>query len=270
MSGSGAPPARRAQRLSPPYNCDLATVCDAQFRLYDEHRAPTDPRGVLIVISALIQLIVWTALTGALVLWPAGTLDYPGAWVLTALMGFGGLVITLWLWKRSPSLFRERMGSPVQRNQKPWDRVFLVLFIAAFLAWLPLMGWDAARTHFAAVPVWLQALGGVGTGLYMLGAWWTFRANAFAAPVVKIQESQKVIDTGPYAIVRHPMYASAVLLFIGIPLLLSSWLGLAFSAFFILGIAWRATQEERTLRAELSGYDDYLKRVRYRLLPGIW
>jgi protein-S-isoprenylcysteine O-methyltransferase Ste14 len=96
------------------------------------------------------------------------------------------------------------------------------------------------------------------------------RENTFAAPVVKIQEGQRVIETGPYAIVRHPMYASALFLFIGVPLLLGSWLGLAFSALLILAIAWRAVQEERVLRAELRGYEDYTTRVRYRFIPFVW
>jgi protein-S-isoprenylcysteine O-methyltransferase Ste14 len=104
----------------------------------------------------------------------------------------------------------------------------------------------------------------------MLGTWWTFRENAFAAPVVKIQKDQKVIDTGPYAIIRHPMYASALFFLIGMPLLLGSWLGLAFSVVFILGVAWRAMHEERALSAELSGYQDYAARVRYRLIPYVW
>jgi protein-S-isoprenylcysteine O-methyltransferase Ste14 len=209
-------------------------------------------------------------LIAALILWPAGTLAYPGAWVFIGLFAAGGLAMILWLSKHSPSLLRERMASPVQRAQKPWDRVFLVLFMPGFVGWLALMGWDAARTGFAAVPLWLQALGGLAIAINMLGTWWTFRENAYAAPVVKIQEGQKAIDTGPYAIVRHPMYTSALFLFIGVPLLLGSWLGLAVSALFILAIAWRAVHEERVLRAELSGYESYAARVRYRFIPFVW
>ena len=218
----------------------------------------------------LLQLLVWTAIMAALILWPAGTLAYPGAWAFIALFALGGFATTFWLSRHSPSLLRERMASPVQRDQKPWDRVFLALFILGFCSSLAFMGWDAARTDFMAVPFWLQALRGLGMAIYMLGAWWTFRENAFAAPVVKIQKGQRVIDTGPYAVVRHPMYASGLFFFIGLPLLLGSWLGLTFSALFILAIAWRAVQEERVLRMELSGYEDYTARVRYRFLPSVW
>jgi protein-S-isoprenylcysteine O-methyltransferase Ste14 len=220
--------------------------------------------------SVVLQIVVWTVLIGALILWPAGTLVYPGAWVFLALFAVGGIAISSWLYKYSPRLLRERMSSPVQRGQKPWDRVFLMLFILGFGGWLVLMGWDAARTGFSAVPPWLQVLGGIAIVLYMLGAWWTFRTNAFAAPVVKIQEGQRVIDTGPYAVMRHPMYASALLLFIGLPLLLGSWLGLLISPLFILGIASRTVREEEALCAELTGYEDYTKRVRYRFVPFVW
>lgn len=217
-----------------------------------------------------LQFVAWTVFMAALILWPAGTLAYPGAWVFIALSTIGGFAMILWLSKYSPSLLRERMSAPLQRNQKLWDRIWLSLFILAFCAWLAFMGWDAARTGFAAVPAWLQAVGGLAIVLYMLGAWWTFRENAFAAPVVKIQEGQQVIDTGPYACVRPPMYVSALFLFIGTPLLLGSWIGLLLSALFILGIAWRAVHEERALHAELKGYGDYAARVRYRFVPFVW
>lgn len=218
----------------------------------------------------LLRMLFWTVFIGALIFWPAGTLAYPGAWALMILFVMSGVAMVLWLSKHSPSLLRERMASPLQREQKPWDRVWLILFILGFCAWIAFMGYDAARTHFTAVPVWLQVLGGLLIIANGAGTYWTFRENAFAAPVVKIQQGQRAIDSGPYAFVRHPMYASAVLLLIGMPLLLGSWIGLALSLLFILGIAWRAVHEEDTLRDELQGYSDYAARVRYRLIPHVW
>jgi protein-S-isoprenylcysteine O-methyltransferase Ste14 len=210
----------------------------------------------------MLQMLLWTLVMGVLILWPAGTLAYPGAWVLLALFASGGVAMVLWLTQHSPSLLRERMAAPLQR--KPWDRIWLMAFMLGFFAWMAFMGWDAARTGFNAVPVLLQVLGGLLIIANGAGTWWTFRENAFAAPVVKIQQGQKAIDTGPYAFVRHPMYTSAVLLLIGMPLLLGSWIGLALSVVFILGLAWRAVHEERTLRDELQGYGQYAGRVRYR------
>jgi protein-S-isoprenylcysteine O-methyltransferase Ste14 len=218
----------------------------------------------------LLQLVSWTAFMAVLILWPAGTFAYAGAWGFIALFLLGGAVTIVWLSKHSPSLLRERMALPVQRSQKPWDRVFMTLMVLAFFGWVAFMGWDAARTGFAAVPPWLQVAGGIFIVIEMLGVWWTFRENSFAAPVVKIQEGQRVIDTGPYAIVRHPMYTSATFFFLGLPLLLGSWAGLAFSPVLVLAVGWRAVREERMLRAELSGYDGYADRVRYRFIPNVW
>src|SRR5262249_31906945 len=151
-----------------------------------------------------------------------------------------------------------------------WDRIFLIVLMAGFTAWLAFSSWDGAQHEFAAVPVWAEAIGAVLVAFYMWGAWRTFRENSFAAPVVKLQDGQKTIDTGPYAIVRHPMYASALGLFVGAPLLLGSYWGLVGSAILALAMAWRAVNEERVLAASLQGYQDYMRRVRYRLAPGIW
>lgn len=217
-----------------------------------------------------IQLAVWTVFMAVLILWPAGTFAYPGGLALIALFALGGVAMVLWLARHSPSLLRERMASPLQRAQKPWDRVWLSLFVLGFCGWTIFMSWDAKLTGFAAMPAWLQAIGALAIVANGLGTWWTFRENAFAAPVIKIQEGQKVIDTGPYALVRHPMYGSTIFLFVGMPLLLGSWWGLALAAVLILAVAWRAVHEERTLRNELSGYADYAERVRYRFLPFVW
>jgi protein-S-isoprenylcysteine O-methyltransferase Ste14 len=217
-----------------------------------------------------LQILAWTAVLGVVLFWPAGTFHYPGGWVYLGVFAVVGSAISFWLYKHNPRLLRERMSSPVQREQKPWDRVFLSLFLLGFFAWMAFMAWDAARTQFVAIPPWLQAVGALGIVLGFAGGWLTFRENTFAAPVVKIQSDHKVIDTGAYAFVRHPMYAGAVLYLIGMPLLLSSRVGLALSPIFILALAWRTVQEERTLRAELPGYEAYTGRVRYRLIPYVW
>lgn len=222
------------------------------------------------MVKLTAQVLVWSAALGALVMGPAGTWRYPGAWALIGLFVGGGLLITGWLRRHSPALLGERMGGPVRKDQKGWDRVLLVIFLAGFCGWLMFMGRDASRAGFTAVPVELQVVGGAGVSAYMLMAWWTFRENAFAATVVKIQAGQRVIETGPYAIVRHPMYAGLMLFFLGVPLLLGSWGGLVGSGLFILGVAYRSTREEQALSSELAGYGAYLTRVRYRLVPYIW
>ena len=221
-------------------------------------------------LRANLVFLIWFFFMGALIFWPAGTMAFPGGWAFLIILVSGGLTMTGWLAKHSPQLLQERMRFPIQRGQAFWDQIWIVLFISGFCGWLAVMGWDAARAGFNAVPAWGQALGGLAVAGSMLGGWWAFRANAFAAPVVKIQEGQKVIDTGPYAAVRHPMYANALLLFAGVPLLLGSWLGLVLAPVLIVGMGWRAVQEEKALRRGLAGYEEYARRVRYRLIPGIW
>jgi protein-S-isoprenylcysteine O-methyltransferase Ste14 len=122
------------------------------------------------------------------------------------------------------------------------------------------------------MPPWLNFAGGALVIAGFLGTLRVFRENSFAAPVVRVQSerAQHVIDTGPYALVRHPMYAAAMVYLIGVPLLLGSWCGLLAVPLFLVGLAPRAVLEERLLKRDLPGYTDYMTRVRYRLIPGIW
>jgi protein-S-isoprenylcysteine O-methyltransferase Ste14 len=133
------------------------------------------------------------------------------------------------------------------------------------------MGLDR-RLHASDVPLALQTLG---LALYLLSTgfiMWVFRVNSFAAPVIKVQAARdhRVISSGPYAWVRHPMYSSVMLFFFGAPLLVGSWWGVLMAPLFAVLFAVRAGIEERALVAGLPGYADYAARVRYRLVPGVW
>ena len=141
-----------------------------------------------------------------------------------------------------------------------------------FCAWLAIMGLDAVRFHLSHVPVWGQAVGAAGLLLSHYVFWLVFRATSSAAPVVKIQKDRghAIITTGPYAYVRHPMYAGAIFFILGIPLLLGSWVGLGLAVVLIAGFGYRAVMEERTLAAQFPDYADYAARVRYRLVPLVW
>jgi protein-S-isoprenylcysteine O-methyltransferase Ste14 len=207
-----------------------------------------------------------------LLFYPAGNWHWPHAWVLLAIFALGSAGFGAWLVRRDPALLASRLGPLLQRGQPLWDKVFLLTFVLIWSAWLALMAVDAQRWHTSDLPLWLNVVGGT---LLVVGFFATvlvFRENSFAAPVIRVQSErgQRVIDTGPYAVVRHPMYAAAILYLIGIPLLLGSWLGLMLVPLMIAGMAPRAVFEERLLRRELQGYDDYTTRVRYRLIPGVW
>jgi protein-S-isoprenylcysteine O-methyltransferase Ste14 len=141
-----------------------------------------------------------------------------------------------------------------------------------FIGWMVLIGLDARRFGWSDVPLWAQALGAVLIALGMIVIWQTFRFNTFAAPQVRVQAARahRVVTEGPYRIVRHPMYAGSMLWLLGTPLLLGSWWGVVAVPLLVVGMAPRAVGEERMLRRELSGYDEYARRVRFRLIPGIW
>jgi len=202
----------------------------------------------------------------------AGTLDWPAGWGFMAVFFGCALAVTGLVARDDPALLAERMKGTNQPGQPLWDKIFLVVMQIAWFGWLALMGADAVRFRWSAMPVWLQVLGGA---LLIVAHWMmhlTFRENTFLAPVVRVQSERghRVISTGPYAIVRHPLYAAALLVLAGAALMLGSWYGLLASLVLAAGFAWRAVKEERVLRGALDGYEAYAARVRYRLAPGIW
>ncbi|OKO77862.1 isoprenylcysteine carboxylmethyltransferase family protein [Bradyrhizobium sp. AS23.2] len=223
------------------------------------------------IAKLLLQNTITTIAIGALLFVSAGTLHWPSAWVLLATSALLGPLCGWWLYRIDPALLAERLRPVLQRDQPASDKLFMIVFVVAILAWLAAMGLDR-RNLFSDMPIALQALGFVLFLLSTLFILWVFRENSFAAPVVKLQadRAQRVISTGPYAHVRHPMYSGMILFFAGVPLLLGSWWGLAMTPIFIALFAIRIRIEERTLREGLPGYSDYATRVRYRLLPGVW
>ena len=222
------------------------------------------------LLKLIVQFAVLMAVLAALLFWPAGTFDWPGAWIFLGEFLVLGMAISLWLLRYDPALLRERMGGAFQKGQVAWDKVFMAILPIIWFGWVALMALDAKRWAISHMPLALIVVGAIliPAGLYVV--WLTFRENSFASTVVKIQEGQTVITTGPYAIVRHPMYAGGALYMIGMPLLLGSWIGLACLPVLLGGLMTRIPLEERTLREGLVGYDDYAARVRYRLVPGLW
>jgi protein-S-isoprenylcysteine O-methyltransferase Ste14 len=201
----------------------------------------------------------------------AGTLLWTAAWAFLALIFGPGLVITLVLAKQDPALLEERMKPLIQKDQPLWDRIVTLILIVLWLCWLALMGLDA-RYGWSAMPVWLQWIGAAGVALTMWIWFLVFRENTFLAPVVKIQKERghKVVSTGPYAIVRHPMYASALIFFAASTLMLGSWVGFAAALALMALLVVRTALEDRELQRGLAGYTDYAARVRYKLVPLIW
>lgn len=223
------------------------------------------------IAKLVISTVGLIAVIGAFLFVSAGTLDWPAAWGFLAEFSALNLAIGFWLARHDPALLAERLGSPFQRAQKTWDKVFMAVLFVLYFAWVSLIGLDA-RWGISRMPIWLQVVGALGVALSIYVIMLTFRENSFAAPVVKIQRErgQRVIDTGPYAYVRHPMYVGGLLTFLAMPVQLGSWLGLAATALLIPALGFRIIMEERTLAAELEGYREYAARVRWRLIPGVW
>ncbi|AJA62186.1 MULTISPECIES: methyltransferase family protein [Bradyrhizobium] len=223
------------------------------------------------IAKLLLQNTITTAGMGALLFACAGTIHWPSAWVFLATCALLGPLCGWWLYRVDPALLAERLRPVLQKDQPAADKAFMIVFVIAMLAWLAAMGLDR-RTQFSDMPVAFQALGLVLFVLSTLFILWVFRENSFAAPVVKLQaeRAQRVVSTGPYAHVRHPMYSGMILFFAGVPLLLGSWWGLVMAPVIVVLFAIRIGIEERTLREGLPGYSNYMTRVRYRLLPGIW
>ncbi|TGP26329.1 MULTISPECIES: isoprenylcysteine carboxylmethyltransferase family protein [unclassified Mesorhizobium] len=223
------------------------------------------------IAKLVLQTFVWFGIMGVLLFVSAGTLHWTGAWVYIVVMVGLSLTMGVALARRDPGLMNERLRPPIQKTQTAADKILLSILLLGIFGWLALMGLDF-RFGWSTVSLWAQVIGAL---ILLVGIWicyLTMLENSFAAPVVKIQNErgQKVITTGPYSYVRHPMYAGAILYFAGTALLLGSWLGLVLVPVFILLLAIRTFIEEKTLRTGLQGYDDYAANVRYRLIPMVW
>ena len=224
------------------------------------------------ILRLIVQIFIWFGVMAILLFLAAGTFAWPGAWVFLVLMILLSFTLGIDLARRDPGLLRERMGSPVQRDQPAADKVLLMVLLLVIFAWLVVMGLDAKRFAWSSVPTLVQVLGALITLWSIWFCYRTMRENSFAAPVVKLQRERghTVISSGPYAFVRHPMYFGAAFYFIGAALLLGSWWGVIF-AFVLIGLLCvRIPIEEKALRAGLEGYDEYAGRVRYRLIPHVW
>ena len=219
-----------------------------------------------LLAQGLLKMLSGMLAVGLVLFLPAGSWSYFNGWLFCGLLFLPMLVLgTLLLWK-APALLEKRLNTREQEKaQIAVVAVSSLLFLAAFVA----AGLDF-RFGWTHVPVWLVCLAAVlqlaAYGLYAE----VMRENAWLSRTVEVQENQKVIDTGLYGIVRHPMYTSTILLFLAMPLVLGSWLSFAIMLFFPVVIVFRIRNEEKVLEAGLAGYREYKQRVRYRLLPFIW
>lgn len=223
------------------------------------------------VRSLVVQTVLLFVVLGLVLFGAAGTLAWVPGWTFVVLY-YGFSVITLaWMYRCDPGLLEERM-TPFRSGQPAWDRAFIVLLSLLIAVWFAVMPLDAERLRWSHVPAGLQAAGAAVLVASLVLFFLTFRENSYLAPSVRVQRErgQRVVSSGPYRYVRHPLYSGVALLVVGTALLLGSWIGLLLGAGIVAMVAWRAVREERTLLEGLDGYAEYLSRVRHRMVPGIW
>ena len=219
-----------------------------------------------LLFSALTKYIMGLWLVGALLFVPAGTLDFVNGWLFIGLLFVPMLILGAVLFIKSPELLKKRLDAKEKENtQKGVVALSALLFLAGFIV----AGLDR-RFGWTQVPRWCVILSSVILLVsYALYAE-VMRENAYLSRTIKVQEDQKVIDKGLYGIVRHPMYAVTIWLFLSIPVILGSWWALLCFLPYVAVIVIRITNEEKVLEAGLEGYSDYKKRVKYRIIPFVW
>ncbi|WP_026607864.1 methyltransferase family protein [Methylocapsa acidiphila] len=221
---------------------------------------------------------VWIAIgaefviLAALLFGGAGTLAWRAAWYFLILFFGAAILATQKIAQDHPDLLDERLKLPFQPDQPRWDKIFLATFLSLFIIWFPVMGLDAVRFRWSVMPDWLPWIGADGVAIAMWISFRAFQANPFAASVVRIQTERghRLISTGPYSYVRHPLYAAALLFLPSIALMLGSWVGLVMTIPMIGALVVRTILEDRELHRALFGYEAYARHVRFRLLPFIW
>ncbi len=216
--------------------------------------------------AGLLNLLV---ILGLALFLPAWTLNYWQAWVFLAVFGLSVLAITLYLMKNDPKLLERRVKAGPVAEQQTSQKIIQGLAGIAFIATIVLPALDHRFGWSRVPPYWV--IGGdilVALGLYFV--FLVFKENSYTSAVIEVGAEQKIISTGPYAYVRHPMYIGALVMLLGVPPALGSWWGLLTIIPMSMTISWRLLDEEKFLLKNLPGYADYQNKVKFRLVPFIW
>src|SRR5262247_2062088 len=216
--------------------------------------------------QAIVPGVFGTILFVALIFWPAGTFDYWQGWLFLGIFAASTVGFTVYLAIYDRPLLERRLKAGPQHEREWSQKIIVSLIVLIFFASivLPVLDYRYARSPVAP---WVSILGDVVILLSFLFIFWVTRVNSFAASNIRVEKDQRVIDTGPYAYVRHPMYAGAIWLFVGMPLALGSWWSLGLVVVFMPVLLWRLLDEEKILQRDLPGYAEYMRRVRFHLVP---
>ena len=218
----------------------------------------------------ILRTVITILFSLAVIFIPAGTLNWPEAWLFLFLYFSFVTGALIWMKKNSSGLLKERMSR--KKEVKSWDKKFMIAYSFSLIFLLVVPGLDAIRFQWSDVPLIIKVLGFIGYLPSTALAFWAMKENAYASDVVRIQEERghTVCTSGPYQYVRHPMYSGVILIMLCYPLSLGSLYTFIPASIIIFLFMLRTSLEDRTLLKELPGYKEYTQKVRFRLFPGVW
>ena len=222
-----------------------------------------------LLIGMLRTVVIGLIVLGVLIFVPAGTLAYWQGWAFIAVFAISTNIIGVYLTRHDPALLERRKKVGPSAETRPAQKIIIALSFAVFIALLVVSPLDH-RFGGSHVPVWLSVLGNALVALGLMIDLRVFRENSYGGSTIEMTEGQRVIATGPYALVRHPMYVGVLIMALAVPLALGSWWGLILALATVPLLMLRIFDEERMLRDQLEGYEAYARAVRYRLVPGLW
>ena len=219
--------------------------------------------------KALLSVLILAIVMGAIIFLAAGTIHYWHGWTYLSIFTIASLLTTIYLIRHDPELLQRRIRGGPTAETRPKQRLIMLFTSLGFVALLVVPALDY-RFCWSMVPHYVVVTGDflVALGFYFI--YQVYKENTYTSATIEVAADQKVIDTGPYALVRHPMYASALLYLLGTPLALGSYWGLLPFVAVMPLLIWRLVDEEKMLLRELEGYGEYEQRVPYRLVPGVW
>ena len=220
-------------------------------------------------IKAFGGLLFLLFVMAALLFIPAWTLDYWQAWTFLAVYFVSSFTITLYLVKKDPRLLERRMSGGPTAEKEPTQKLIMSFASLGFIGLIVFPALDH-RFAWSHMPSYMAPVGDVLVVLGWLAIFFVFKENTFTSATIELAPDQKVISTGPYALVRHPMYAGALVMLLGIPIALGSWWGILVVVAMMPALLWRLFDEEKFLARNLSGYVEYQNKVRHRLIPLVW